>query len=87
MSREAEPDPSGNDDLRKVREELRQQFANKIKSMARQGGGTTPTDLDWNPADLDWIIKLRGAIDALDQAAAKHWMTKPPIIEIDGDES
>jgi hypothetical protein len=53
--------------LRKAREELRKQFVEYVESLAK--GFQRPKTYE----DIDGVIKLRKAIDALDHAIENHW--------------
>jgi hypothetical protein len=57
--------------LRKAREELCKQFMGYVESLAK-GFHRAQTD-----EDIDGVIRLRKAIDALDQAIAKGWALEP----------
>ena len=53
--------------LQKAREELRKQFMGYVGSLAKGFNRAQTYE------DIDGVIKLRKAIDALDQAIAKGW--------------
>lgn len=53
--------------LRKARDELRKQFMEYVESLAK--GFQRPKTYE----DIDGVIKLRKAIDALDHAIANQW--------------